>query len=304
MKRRTQILSLLSNRKPATETDKKEILSHCRDKRMHVYFHRDCDSFEPITYDQFLQWCKLRHYSVEDVITDKDGTIYLITDFEAGESVSGAYLNPVGKLCTGPVPVPVINGRRKSTGQEKTELQRAMNKAGFIWSPFKKKLMASTPPDKNYFITIWVIADLVGMGIFKEVDKNGDLVLYCYTDGGSELKYKEPFVMGPIIDYAIREAGPRERSDIIRKLHNVNLLWHGKLKRFEPLNLRRRPGDVYFYVNSRGRVVTSKESGRRVDDERFNFGNYFHSPNEAVIFRNQTAILRNDHLIGKLSLHD
>ncbi len=304
MHKRNRVLSLLSSRKPATEVDKKEILSYCREKRMNVYFHRDSESFEPITYGEFLQWYELQHYNVEEVITDKDGTIYLITDFVAGESVSGAYVNHIGEFCVDPKPLPVAEAHKKGSGEERLELQRAMNKSGYIWNPYKKAVMPHIQPDNNDYITLWVLADLVGMGIYKEVNENGDLVLYCFADNKGNLKIDDHFVLGPAIDYAVRGARPTDRSDIIEKLHHANLYWHGKLKRFEPLNLRQRPGGEYYYINSAGRIRSTVETGRSIDHDRYKFGNYFRTLKDADLFKKKMVHFRNEQLTGKLSLHD
>ena len=225
MHKRNRVLSLLSSRKPATDTDKKEILSYCRDKRMHVYFHRDNESFEPITYDEFLRWYELQHYAVEEVVRDKDGTIYLVTGFESGESISGAYLNHYGEFIADPVALPVARSHKKGTDEDKIELQRAMNKAGYIWNPYKKTLTPNALPDMNDYITLWVLAEQVGMGIYKEVDDNGDLVLYCYADAKGNLKLDDHYILGPVIDYAVRLARPIDRSEVIGKLHDINLCW-------------------------------------------------------------------------------
>jgi hypothetical protein len=271
---------------------------------MKVYFPKDREFLEPITIDEFVKWLKVPHYDLGEVIADAGNTVYLITDFLAGESVSGAHLTPSGEFSTEKIPLPVSKSNRKGSAQEKKRLQRAMNAQGLTWNPFKQSMISNDRPEKNYYITIWVINDKVGAGIFKDVDENGDLILYCYWDGKGKLIMDSHYVFGPLLDYAIREARTSDRSEIIKELHSANVVWHGRLKRFEPLNLRRKTSGRYYYIASSGRIVSSFEKGNATDGKRFAVGNYFHTPEEAEEFKRQIVLMRNDQFVGKLHYQD
>jgi hypothetical protein len=257
---------------------------------------------QTITFDEFIAWYKTRHYGQGDVITTGDGAVCLITGFVGGESVSEARLTSSGALSTEPVVVSRDSGGRKSSVQEKKALQRAMNGAGLIWNPYRKRLRPNIRTQKKHYVTLWVIDEPVGMGIYKEIDADGNIVLYCYTDRKGSLDFGGNYVFGPAADYAVREAGTAERFEITEQLNKLQLYWHGRLKRFEPLNLRRPSGSTYYYIESGGRVMSSVENGRNVDMNRFKFGNYFHTKEEAEAFKRHIVLQRSDLLVGRLTL--
>jgi hypothetical protein len=162
-------------------------------------------------------------------------------------------------------------------------------------------LNPKTTPKANPFISLWQVDHKIGLGIFREIDSNGDITLYCYLDEQKrQFEYKHYYTPGPVSDFTIKIATNIEKSIIIEELNGVNLHWQGKLKRFEPIDLRKVPGKKYYYMSSCGRIKIATEEGRDVDNRRFKIGNYFHCAEGVEEFKRHLILTRNDHLIGAL----
>ena len=304
MRTRDQVMSLLSVRRPASESDRKSIVEWCGRRNLKVYFPGSRDdgyhTLEAITTEQFTEWFKTPHHDTGEVITAGDGSVYLITGYAGGASVSGAHLDSSGLFSPEPVEVDRSPESRASSDDEKKALQRAMNKADLTWNPFRGGLMSGCREEKKHCISVWVLGEKVGKGIYREVDKDGNLVMYCFSRGEDHLELGNRFVLGPADDYAIREASKEDRSAIVEELNSAGMCWHGKLKRMEPLRLRRPSGGRYYYIASCGRVSLSVERKRTLDENRFRYGNYFLSKEEAEAFKRHLILARNSLLIGKL----
>ena len=59
------------------------------------------------------------------------------------------------------------------------------------------------------------------------------------------------------------------------------MFWNAKEKRIEKKLWRASFDDVYYTLDSDFKVFESKDDGWKVDDERYNMGNYFRSKEQA-----------------------
>lgn len=309
MKTQEQIESLLSRRKPLTEKDDLSIIQWCRKRKLYVHFPDTgdvgYDALPPITFEEFQEWYEAPQYELGDVVGTPGGEVYLISDYIGGETVSRAWLSASGEFSDKPVAVKWDSSHRKVDTAGKQPLQRAMSAAHVTWNPFRNKLMAyGDTEEKKYYVTMWVVDEKVGTGIFKEVDSDGNLVLYCFSEGEDHIELDNHYVFGPASDYSIRAARIAERSSVIQGLNSTGMCWNGRLKRLEPMNLRRKKGEAYFYVDSLGRTKKTIEQHRLSDETHYRIGNYFHLKEDAEFFKNRMVVQRNEILLGKLSPDD
>lgn len=71
-------------------------------------------------------------------------------------------------------------------------------------------------------------------------------------------------------------------SPIFRALEKKGLRWNPETGVIEVNRLwRARLGELYFFINSNGKLYPEKELNNKIDNMRWKIGNYFSTENEA-----------------------
>lgn len=307
MKKRQQVLSLLAARKPASENDRTLILAYCqRHGFKGIYFQQSKKNpnaeLKSITNDEFRKWFKTEQFEIGDVVFNETSrTIYLASDYIAGKVFSKIHIDSSEELKTDPIELVKDSSFQKADHKQKLALQRVLAKNKLAWNPLKKNLAERIVPDKNPFVSLWMIEDKMGLGIFKEIDKDGNIILYCYCDNKNSVKYSLDYILGPSLDYTIKMASLQERAILVQELAGVDIYWHSNLKRFEPLNLRKKKGETYFYLGSNWKVYSAVESESESDYQRYKCGNYFHIREQAADFKSEIVLIRRNYLLGNVT---
>ena len=60
------------------------------------------------------------------------------------------------------------------------------------------------------------------------------------------------------------------------------LKWNAEEKRVERIRWRAEDGKEYYYVGNRGILMVDTEEGHIDDENRYKFGNYFHTEEQAA----------------------
>jgi hypothetical protein len=81
--------------------------------------------------------------------------------------------------------------------------------------------------------------------------------------------------VGPIKDYQLESVTASEREYLANALSEVNKHWNGHQTRIEPLNLRGKIGDTYYYINDFMEIIAARESGKPKDLKRYRRLNYY-----------------------------
>lgn len=230
--------------------------------------------------------------------------IYLITDYVAGESVSTVHVDQEQNLSDKPVTVVNNSSTRRASTTEKLPLQRALARTGFYWSTQKKNLIQRKLPAGVRYVSVWIMEDRVGVGIFKEVDAKGNIIMYSFKSQNGQFVYGTDHVLGDIYDYTIKAASPVEKTEVTEELIGEGVCWQGKLKRFEDLTFRRKKGQSYFYLTSTWRVKQAFENSADNDYRRYKSGNYFLTKEEAVAFKANLQLFRQRQILGAQDFFD
>ena len=108
--------------------------------------------------------------------------------------------------------------------------------------------------------------------IFKEMEKCGTFAVY-YNDLDS-INYGW-------ITANFRHATEEEKQQLFDKMEEQGLKWNAEEKRVEKIRWRAEDGRIYFCIDNQGIVIEDKECGYYVDKNRHEYGNYFHTKEQA-----------------------
>ena len=78
-----------------------------------------------------------------------------------------------------------------------------------------------------------------------------------------------------------RLATEEEKQLLFDKMKEQGLRWNAEEKRVEKIRWRAKGGERYFYVYNQGSVTVYKDDGYHVDENLYEYGNYFHTREQA-----------------------
>ena len=112
------------------------------------------------------------------------------------------------------------------------------------------------------------------MVIFKEKEKDGSRYFYSHynTDRSSNKGWNST---------AFRHATEEEKAELFDKMKEQDLRWNAEEKRVEKLLWRADAGEEYYHLGTQGIPMEDKEGGLIADANRYKFGNYFHTEEQA-----------------------
>lgn len=79
----------------------------------------------------------------------------------------------------------------------------------------------------------------------------------------------------------LRYATEEEKQQLFDKMKEQGLKWNAEEKRVEPIMWRAESGKEYYYVGNQGVLMVDTEDGHIADANRYKFGNYFHTKEQA-----------------------
>lgn len=117
--------------------------------------------------------------------------------------------------------------------------------------------------------------------IYKGTDKDGFHSYYVGVDACKLLSISEsPSCRWGIsnLSYATEE----EKQILFDKMKEQGLRWNAEEKRVEKIRWRAENNKVYYCVGNQGNVVVDTEDGYMVDENRYEFSNYFRTHGQVV----------------------
>ncbi len=78
-----------------------------------------------------------------------------------------------------------------------------------------------------------------------------------------------------------RLATEEEKQTLFDKMKEQGLRWNAEEKRVEKIRWRAKGGERYFYVYNQGSVTVYKDDGYHVDENLYEYGNYFRTSEQA-----------------------
>lgn len=229
-----------------------------------------------------------RHFEPEagDVIVAKNGSILLYNGwhnphFYCGFAILGvnrdsivvdnrrAYLKVSAKGC------------RFSTPEEKSAfLSRLEKECGKKWNEEKKCLEDVFNPKDGDFL----------------ISKDGNIFIYSDKKPCSNLVYSsycgvrillKDIYLGFSDNWTLKEgcrfATPEEKSDFLERLEKeCHKRWNHETKHLEDIRWRNeKPGGVFYCIGSLANVMKNYDIFQRIDNNLYEVGNYFRTPEAA-----------------------
>lgn len=277
MKNKNQIISFIKTVRAEDEMNQMAILGYCQNVLgIKVYFSEDNKNFPAINLVSFKSWIEEDTFQRGDVVVNKEnGGIGIVNSVEYRKLSLVAFADKAGVLHDGEQPA-VQTGCRKATSDEMTGLQRLLNRKGLGWNRRQNSLYKQDyVPKENHQVRLSVLGNKMGLGVFKEIDADGKLVMYCVKMAGEAPRYSLHEVIGPAEDYQLNQISTYERDILTEELKKSGISWNGHLKRLEPVCLRADKGNVYHYLNDLFEIVTKPDDYQSRDTKRWRAGNYF-----------------------------
>lgn len=200
----------------------------------------------------------------------------------AGNISDGCVVVPVrctaeGTLCDEEVVMP-LGDCRPADREEKRVLQRLLNANRLLWDMRRCRLKRNDYIPKNGArVQLSTLGEEVIIGVFKEVDSDGRIVMYGMMHQGKRPVYSMHEVAGNAGDFQIQPVGSTARMKLDRALAAEGVVWNGHLRSMEITGNRLSREQVYYYLNEFFEVCEVKDAYKPRDRRRLDAGNYFSS---------------------------
>lgn len=115
----------------------------------------------------------------------------------------------------------------------------------------------------------------------KKEDKVSFFCIYSYSQDKCFFASEAPIIC-QISDGEFFDVTPGIRKRFYRELRRVNKNWNDKMHRLEPLEPKVKEGEMYWYIDDKMEVRSSKESGKKTSHFRYLAANYFKTKEDAL----------------------
>lgn len=284
MKTNQQIILFLKHFYPKNEVDELAIISYCsKNFNLKIKNTGDKDGREPITFEEFKKWLgsktpPIGSYIVYDKTESTNYTIAIVKEVKIDSFVVGAKWYADG-LDTQFSEMP-NKGWKKASGVEIQEITKELSKIGMEWNRKYCKVVEKYIPKNGDFVRIYHNEVVAGYGVLNEVNSDEGIFMYCVKLKDSSVRYNLHEFIGKYSEFQFELAGNTDRGKFMKELEEVGVTWNAYLKRIEPLDMRVKKGDAYWYINDRFQVVTAHDSYTTQDKKRYLCGNYYNDPDD------------------------
>lgn len=283
-KTKQHIQDFFRHYRPENDTHRLAILQFCTQQRIAFAFAEGTDERQPVTLEAFRAW--FEHYTPQrrDVITLSDGTVGIV-DMAGLDNVRLYVSLSQGVLTTEPHLFSAAS-MRPASKEETLALQHALYGKGLAWNDRRCTVSPRIVPEENIRYKISVLGRKVGYGIFREIDKEGRLVMYCVKLEEGSLRCSMREVLGPASDYQLEPLYAKLREELTGELMQAGWHWNGINRRMEPVSYRVEAGQEYYYLNDVWSIGKAVYRNNKQHQRFYTQGNYFRELGEVVAFRN------------------
>lgn len=281
-KRKKRIDAYLTTVKTKTFKDELAIIQYChRYLKVKIKSIPSDLSFPEITFESFLGWLNQLVPDDGDIIELVESKIICIVK-STGVSTFRicAKLNIDDELSIKEEDIPFCDFDYVSF-EGKKRLQIALYKKKLIWSSYKIELLNRVQPNENQQIRISLLGQKKGLGVFREINENNEVVMFCVKMDNEDFRYSLHEIIGHAWDYQLEMISTNEREEFVNVIQQYKLFWNGHAKRIEPINYRVKKGDTYNFITDEFEVNVTQENYRPSDLRRLQTGNYFQLHEEA-----------------------
>lgn len=300
MKSSQHVHSFLSSARGNGEIDELAIIQYCARFGVKAEFSNMEKEPRKITFEQFKEWFSYDFPQKNDIIVfNETSVIGIVEKCGYNSFVTGVSLSPDGELDISPVEFtePLRVAFRSAMEDEMVRMQKALYEAGLSWNKKFGKLASGFVPTDNSLIRISLLTRRVGIGVFKEIDDDGNIVMYCVKMENEPLRYSLSENIGKVTDYQIDMINNAERRILKQEFAKVGKVWNGHEKRVEPIDFRVALGKPYYYIDNYLEIVSTNDYHKPKDLRRFWCGNYYTCREEAEEILQQTISTRKMQLL-------
>lgn len=260
--------------RPESETHELAIAQFCGQRHFAVLIDATPDKRLPVTYEQFRRWFEEETPRRGDVVTlAGKGVSGIVETVGVDHSVCLRVSIRGDELCTssGYFSYTSLQAAGK---EEVNRLQRALYRHGLLWNGWRNRIKQRETPKENIQYQISVLGRKIGYGVFREIDRNGRIVMYCLKPEDGPVRYSLREVVGPVEDYQLEPINVGQREILARELEAAGVLWNGFHKRIEPVRYPLPQGKGYYYLDESWEICRNIGQGKSKGEKYFNSGNY------------------------------
>lgn len=281
--------------RPEDETHELAICQFCAKRRFTVKIDGTRDDRKPVTYQLFKEWFETETPKRGDVVViPEKGVTGIFEMTGVNQSVCLFVSFRDGKLNPKPECYHYVS-LRLADEEEVLQLQRAFNENRLAWNGWRSKVKPSEELLENVQYQISVLGRKIGYGVFREIDAEGRIVMYCVKPEGQPVRYSLREVIGPVSDYQLEKINVGQRENLSVELAKAGMVWNGFFKRIEPIGYQLSPGFEYYYLNEYWEVCKAREQGKPRSLKCFNQGNYFREKPEVELLESYLKKQRSNY---------
>lgn len=201
-----------------------------------------------------------------------------------------------GELCDEEVVVHLTDCR-PATREEQRVLQHLLNDRQMLWDMRHCRLRRNVyVPQNGARVQLSTLGGEIIIGVFKEIDSEGHIVMYCMMHSGGRPVYSLHEVAGRVDEFQILPVGSTARMKFDRALAAEGVVWNGHLRCMEMIGTRLSREQVYYYLDEFFEICEVRDTYKPRDRRRMAAGNYFATREAAENMRECfVAILRMRH---------
>lgn len=274
------IQEYLNNFNPNDDINRRAIVHLCQEYGHTVNFEQKQNKLCCISFRKFERWLfgePLQHGEIV-VIKDenKENLILIVNKAFPNYIIPEATLTSNNIFTYDAKKVNYDGNYREATECELLKLQISINNNGLSWNGKYKKLIKNNKSVlNNTQVRLTIAGRRIGIGIFNEINSDGDIVMYCVKmDNEDRVRYSMYEIIGPASHYQLDTIHPLERKELTNEFSSLNLYWNGQYKRVEPISYRKRL-NKYYFINSLFKVQMTVDKGNTSDTRKYNRLNYF-----------------------------
>lgn len=279
VKTKNQIIAFLRTVRAKDEVHGMAIMGYCKSVLgIQVDYNENMEdrNLPEIELEDFKKWLEEDTFYRGMVICSPQDGLVGIVGAASYQTVSlSVSLDKEGHLLQEPINWELENCR-EATKKERLRLQHKLNELQLGWNRRRHALFESDYTLKNnQQIRLSILGQKMGLGVFKEVDENGQLVMYCVKMENQPARYSMHEVVGPMRDYQIEPISTYERRIFSEELKTYGVAWNGHLKTIDYVRVRVATGETYYYLSDLFEVAPCVDKYRSRDTKRWKAGNYF-----------------------------
>lgn len=277
MKSHAQVLALLRAMIPRDNKDELAIEAFLARQGIYIKIpttkKENDKNKKAVTFEQFEEWFDKELPETSEIIT-VNNLVGVVKCVKVDSVILGAYLDENGVFVPHDIEVPVTSFQK--TGKKDTiRLQREFNRNNLSWSQYRNEICESIRPQNNLQLRISLLGEKLGMGVFKEINEKGEIVMYCIKEHDAPVRYCLHEAIGPAEDFQLEPMNNADRKKLAVELEKEGKVWNGHAKRIEPNDFRATLGSTYHYIDDYLEIRTAIDNYKPKDHKRFRCGNYF-----------------------------